>query len=80
MRGVDQSVANVFGEIVRDLRNRLELSQEELADRSGLHRNAIGLIERGERTPNIETLLAIADGLESRPSLLIARLEKRLSR
>jgi transcriptional regulator with XRE-family HTH domain len=57
----------------------LGLSQEELADRCGLHRNAVGLIERGERTPNIETLIALATGLGTKPSRLIGQLERQLA-
>lgn len=73
---VGESAINlVFGQIVRELRTKKGLSQEELADRSGLHRNAIGLIERGERTPSIETLFALSDGLGIKPSTLVAKLE-----
>ena len=72
------AAAEAFGQIVRRSRKRLGLSQEELAERCGLHRNAIGLIERGERSPNIETLIAIAKGLGVRPSQLVAQLERAL--
>ena len=37
----------MFGRRVRELRLLLKLSQEELAERAGLHRNYIGGIERG---------------------------------
>jgi transcriptional regulator with XRE-family HTH domain len=50
-----------FGARVRQLRNDRGWSQEELADRAGLHRTYIGSIERGEQNislVNIEKLSA----------------------
>ncbi len=67
-----------FGRVVRDARSKLGLSQEELADRCDLHRNAIGLIERGERSPSFDTILAIADGLGISASRLVSRVERDL--
>lgn len=50
-----------FGERIRQLRNDRGWSQEELADRAGLHRTYIGSVERGEQNlslVNIERLAA----------------------
>jgi transcriptional regulator with XRE-family HTH domain len=52
-----------FGMNVRRLRQRAGLSQEELADRSGLHRTYVGGIERGERNPSLTNIVALAVGL-----------------
>jgi transcriptional regulator with XRE-family HTH domain len=41
------------GQRVRELRVALQISQEELAARAGLHRNYVGSIERGERDVGI---------------------------
>ena len=38
-------------------------SQEELAFRCGVHRTYIGAIERGEKSPTLNTVKKIADGL-----------------
>jgi transcriptional regulator with XRE-family HTH domain len=65
-----------FGLAVRAARGERGLSQEELGFRSGVHRNYIGGIERGERQPTITTLARLAAALELRPSDLIRRAER----
>ena len=52
-----------FGLRVRELRGRLGISQEELADRCGLHRTYVGGIERGERNPSLINIGRIAQAL-----------------
>lgn len=52
-----------LGNRIRDLRRPLELSQEDLAHKAGLHRTYIGSIERGERNLSIDNIYAIADAL-----------------
>jgi transcriptional regulator with XRE-family HTH domain len=39
------------------------LTQEGLADRSGLDRSYVGGVERGERNPTLAAIEKIADGL-----------------
>ncbi len=72
------SITEAFGKLVRETRIKLGLSQEELAERCGLHRNAIGFIERGERCPSIESVFAISQGLDISASKLVAKLEQAL--
>lgn len=48
---------------VRLLRERQKYSQETLAKASGLSRNTLSLIERGQTSPTLDTLQRIADGL-----------------
>lgn len=40
------------------------LSQEDLADRAGLNRSYIGMVERQENSPTVDTLEALADALQ----------------
>jgi len=40
------------------------LSQEQLADRCGLDRTEISLLERGKRFPRLDTLVKLARALE----------------
>ncbi len=53
------------------------LSQEGLAEAAGLHRNYVGLIERGTSSPSVSALAALADALGRRPSELLRAAEDR---
>jgi len=55
--------ARELGDRVRARRMDKGLSQEELGERSGLHRTYIGQVERGEKNVSVRNLIAIADGL-----------------
>jgi transcriptional regulator with XRE-family HTH domain len=68
-----------FSAEVRRSRDALGLSQEELAHRAGLHRNYVGMIERGERAPTLVAIEGLARGLRLKVSELIARAESRLA-
>lgn len=64
-----------FGNAVRKRRLQLGLSQEKLAFRCGSHRNYIGEIERGEKSPSLHIIFALAKGLNMPPSALIKMTE-----
>jgi len=51
-----------LGRAVRAVRRELDLSQEALARRAGLHPNQVGRLERGTNV-RAGTLLAVVDGL-----------------
>jgi len=51
-----------FGQSVAKIRNSQHLSQEELADKCGLHRTYIGIIERGVKTTTLKTMNNIKKG------------------
>ncbi len=53
-----------FGRRVRELRHRLGLSQEELADRAGVHSTYLGGIERGERNPALVNISKLTAALQ----------------
>lgn len=52
-----------FGEWVRELRKAQGLSQEELAERAGLHYTYIGGVERGERNLSLKSIEKIVSAL-----------------
>jgi len=62
MNGAD--LTGYFGSVVRERRNYLRISQEELADRAGLHRTYITDIERGARNPSLKSIEKIAKALQ----------------
>ena len=63
------------GRRVRELRTKAGLSQEDLAERAGLHRTYIGGIERGERNVGLLNLVRLARALSVRTSSLLEGVE-----
>jgi transcriptional regulator with XRE-family HTH domain len=63
MQATNQELQTAFGRRVRDLRKARGLSQEELAERAGLHRTYVGGIERGERNPSLVNIGQIVQAL-----------------
>lgn len=61
----------IMGGILREFREEKGWSQEELGHRSGLHRNYIGGIERGERNVALINIAKLAKALEVRPRDLL---------
>jgi transcriptional regulator with XRE-family HTH domain len=59
------SARKTFASNVRRVRLRLGLTQEELADRSGLHRTYVGSVERGERNISIDNMERLASALDA---------------
>jgi transcriptional regulator with XRE-family HTH domain len=66
-----------FSEVMKQLREARKLSKAALAKKAGLHQTYIGLLERGERSPNLDTVKAIADALEVPLGKMITKAETR---
>lgn len=66
-------VKRSFGATIRTQRVDLRLSQEELADRAGLHRTYVSDVERGARNPSLESIQRLAKALEISVSELFRR-------
>ena len=60
---MDKSININFGRRVAFLRAEKGISQEYLALQSGINRTYIGEIERGEKSPSLNTIAKIASGL-----------------
>lgn len=59
----DNEYLKQFAQRVRKLRDSQGISQEKLAERAGLHRTYIGMVERLERNPSLVCVYKIANGL-----------------
>jgi transcriptional regulator with XRE-family HTH domain len=64
-----------FGKVVRDRRTKAGVGQEAFADKAGLHRTHLSLIERGKRNPTLEVIKKLASALETTMASLMEELE-----
>ena len=60
---IQMDILTRYGQAVRKIRLAQEISQEELADRCGLHRTYISDIELGKRNLSLENIERIAISL-----------------
>lgn len=67
------AVRTSFGKAVKEQRYELGISQEELADRSGLHRTYISDVERGARNISLESIEKLARALELTVAMLFEK-------
>ena len=74
---MDVLLAMRFGEVLRERRMALGLSQETLAFNADLHRTYISLLERGIRQPSLETIFTLAREISWEPDELIRQVQER---
>lgn len=60
------------------LRGRVDLSQEQAAERAGLHKTELSLLERGLRLPRLDTLIKLSGAIEVESCELLAGMSWRL--
>jgi len=68
-------IEQIFGEVLKEERNKKDISQSELANLAELDRTYISLLERGLRQPTIETVFKLAEALNLNASALIQKME-----
>lgn len=69
-----------FGKVLKEIRNERSLSQEELGFESGYHRTYISLLERGRKSPSLNTIFQLVAALGVSPSEILRRTESRISK
>lgn len=67
-----------FGFVLRQSREKAGYSQDSFAHATGYHRNYIGQLERGEKSPSLNALFNLAQALNLRPSQLLPLVERQL--
>jgi len=60
-----------LGSNLRAAREKLGLTQEQVAERSGVHATEISRMEAGKRDPQVSTLLKLAKAVEVSPGQLL---------
>lgn len=70
--------AEIIGNVLRELRENKNLTQEQLSGLAVLDRTHYSKLERGLRVPTIETLFKIAQALEMKPHEIVALVEDKV--
>jgi transcriptional regulator with XRE-family HTH domain len=66
----------LFGDRLRELRSKREITQVMLADATGIPQNHISSIERGMKLPNLLTMIRLASALDCKLSALVSVFDK----
>jgi transcriptional regulator with XRE-family HTH domain len=70
--------AEIIGNVLKELRNSKGLTQEQLSGLATLDRTHYSKLERGLRSPTIETLFKIAQALSMKPHEIIVIIENKI--
>jgi transcriptional regulator with XRE-family HTH domain len=72
----DCALVSLFAMNLRQRRLELSLSQEVLAERAGVHRTYIGMLERGEKNATLISIERIATALDVDAYTLLQRRDE----
>jgi transcriptional regulator with XRE-family HTH domain len=65
------AIMTALGPNLREARERLGLTQEQVGERSGVHTGEISRVESGKRDPQVSTLERLAKAVEVTPGQLL---------
>jgi transcriptional regulator with XRE-family HTH domain len=72
-----QPDAELFGAVVRELRDARGWTQEQLAERSEMNASYLGFVERGDNVHTLTIIIQISEGLGVEPADLLREVMKR---
>ena len=72
---ITMDIRRVVGLNLKRLRDVLDISQEAMADKAGIHRTYISGVERGVRNPTVLVLAKIAEAAGADPDELLRPIE-----
>jgi transcriptional regulator with XRE-family HTH domain len=72
---LNRSLESSFGLVLRRLRQNCGFSQEKLGFESGYHRTYISLLERGQKSPSLQTIFKLAKALDVEPSEIVEHVQ-----
>lgn len=67
-------ISKIIGERIRIYRNKAGFSQEELAEKAGLHSTYIGQLERGEKNATLESIEKVSRALKLPLEVLMEKI------
>ena len=71
--------AALVGQVIQSYRLRKGMSQEVLSGLAGMDRTHYSKIERGLRSPTLDTLFKIAQALDIPPSDIVRQIEQQIA-
>jgi transcriptional regulator with XRE-family HTH domain len=73
-----KEASRFFGRNLVQFRQRAGLSQEGIADRAGLHRTHVAMIEEGRRLPRLDTIVKLGGAVGVEPCELLTGMAWKL--
>lgn len=74
----DLTIEEAFGEVIREIRKDLKISQEKLAEISSLDRSFISLLECGHKQPSLITIFQLAKAFKLSASKILSLVEGKI--
>lgn len=74
------TIETAFGRLLVELRAASQFTQADLALRAGIAVGFVSLMERGQRSPSIDTIFRLANAFDVHPEDLVKRLRLNMDR